>query len=257
MSITDNMKRICTILALAIFTLAGASTLRAEEKHRSYEKGFFAGVSGGLAGGVSTFKSERPSFQVNVEGGYRFNKWLSLQLVMGGGRLDIGPQECCSAHPGINNERHSYWRALNNNEWHYYPDKTADGWWYADMNGTTSYCKGVIQVNFDLFSFFSDRIGLDISPRAGGMVTRTDLSGKSSLTGDALALKDDRQKHFVYGGESTLSYKFGNGIRLGVFGALDILTGDHFDNIPVHAHNENRIWNAGVKFIYSFGKGGN
>lgn len=248
------MKRIYSIAALAIITLAIVPTLRAEEKLKSYEKGFFVGVNGGLASGVSTFKSERPSFQLNVEGGYRFSKWLSLQLGMGGGKLELGPQGCCSAHSGINNERHSYWRAYNDREWHVYPEKGAEGWWYADLSGRTSYCKAVVQVNFDLFSLFSDRIGFEISPRAGGMVTRTDLSGKSSLTGDNLDLKNDAQTHFVYGGESTLSYKFGNGIRLGLFGALDMIAGERFDNIPVHVHNENFIWNAGVKVVYSFGK---
>lgn len=239
---------------MVLFILAIAPILRAEEKQKSYDKGVFIGVNGGLAGGVSTFKSENPSFQFNIEGGYRFNKWLSLQLVVGSGKVDLGPQACCSAHPKINNERNSYWRSLVDNEWHYYADKTNDGWWYADLNGRSSYYKGVIQVNFDLFSLFSDRIGLEISPRAGGMVTRTDLSGKSSLTGKDLTLKNDSQKHFVYGGETTLSYKFGSGIKVGVFASLEMLSGDHFDNIPVHVHNENNIWNAGVKFVYSFGK---
>lgn len=247
------MKRLFTILSLAIFTLA-VPTLRAEEKQKSYDKGFFVGTNGGLASGVATFKSEKPSFQVNIEGGYRFTKWLSLQLGMGGGKLELGPQACCGAHSGINNERHSYWRSSVDNEWHYYADKTKDGWWYADLSGRSSYCKGVIQLNFDLFSFFSDRIGFEISPRAGGMVTRTDLSGKSSQTGNDLTLKNDSQKHFVYGGESTLSYKFGSGIKVGVFAALDMLSGDHFDNIPVHVHNENFIWDAGIKVVYSFGK---
>lgn len=247
------MKRLYTILSLAIFTLA-VPTLRAEEKQKSYDKGFFVGANGGLASGVATFKSEKPSFQVNIEGGYRFSKWLSLQLGVGGGKLELGPQACCCAHSGINNERHSYWRSSVDNEWHYYADKTKDGWWYADMNGTTSYFKGALQANFDVFSFFTDKVGLELSPRIGLMSTRTELSGKSSLTGNELSLKNAARAHLLYGGEATVSYKFDNGIKVGVFAALDMIVGEHFDNIPVHVHNENFIWDAGVKFVYSFGK---
>lgn len=255
------MKRIYTIIALAVCALSFAPCLGAQECpnndeqcRNKEEKGFFIGIEGGAATGVSTFKSDKPSLQMNLSGGYRFNKWFSVELGLGGGRFGIIPQSCCSAHSGINNERNSYWRSFVDDEWHYYADKTNDGWWYADMNGTTSYFKGALQANFDLLSFFTDKAGLELSPRVGLMSTRTELSGISSLTGNELSLKNAAQAHLLYGGEATVSYKFDNGIKLGVFAALDMLAGKHFDNIPVHVHTENYIWDAGIKVVYSFGK---
>ena len=248
------MKRAYTIIALALCNMIFASNIVAQESGNKEEKGFFIGIEGGAATGVSTFKSDKPSLQMNLGGGYRFNKWFSLELDLGGGRFGIIPQSCCSAHSGINNERNSYWRSFVDDEWHYYADNTTDGWWYADMNGTTSYIKGAMQANFDVFSFFTDKVGLDLSPRIGAMSTRTELSGKSSLTGNELSLKNDARVHLLYGGETTLSYKFDNGIRLGAFAALDMLAGKHFDNIPVHVHKENLIWDAGIKLVYAFGR---
>ena len=255
------MKRIYTIIALAVCALSFTPCLGAQECpnndeqcRNKEEKGFFIGIEGGAATGVSTFKSDKPSLQMNLSGGYRFNKWFSVELGLGGGRFGIIPQSCCSAHSGINNERNSYWRSFVDDEWHYYADKANDGWWYADMNGTTSYFKGALQANFDLLSFFTDRAGLELSPRVGLMSTRTELSGISSLTGNELSLNNVAQAHLLYGGEATVSYKFDNGIKLGVFAALDMLAGKHFDNIPVHVHTENYIWDAGIKLVYSFGK---
>lgn len=261
------MKRIYTIIALAVCALSFTPCLGAQECpnndeqcrnneqcRNKEEKGFFIGIEGGAATGVSTFKSDKPSLQMNLSGGYRFNKWFSLELDLGGGRFGIIPQSCCSAHSGINNERNSYWRSFVDDEWHYYADKANDGWWYADMNGTTSYFKGALQANFDLLSFFTDKAGLELSPRVGLMSTRTELSGISSLTGNELSLKNAAQAHLLYGGEATVSYKFDNGIKLGVFAALDMLAGKHFDNIPVHVHTENYIWDAGIKLVYSFGR---
>lgn len=246
------MKRIYSIIILAICTLAFSSVLCAQDKND--DKGFFIGVDGGFASGVSTFKSEKPSLQLNLEGGYRLNKWLSFQLGIGGGKLNIDSRNCCSAHSGINNDRNSYWCSYNDNAWHYYADPKAEGWWYADMTGSTTYYKGAFQINFDLLSFFSKKFGFEISPRVGTMFTKTELSGISSLTGNNLSKKNDTETHFLYGGESTLSYKLKNGISLGIFAAVDMLTGDHFDNIPEHVHKDNYIWDAGVKFVYSLGK---
>lgn len=273
------MKRIYTIIALAVCALSapglGAQECREkcqnnDEKckcQEANEKGFFVGAGVGFATGVSTFRSDKASLQMNLGGGYRFNNWLSVELDLGGGRFGIIPKSCCSAHSGINNERNSYWKSLADDEWHYYADKTTDGWWYADMNGRTSYFKGAVQANFDLLAFLKDftdisfldkehidRFGLDLSPRIGLMSTTTVLSGKSSLTGNELNLNNDAQAHFLYGGEAAVSYKLDNGIKLGVFVAVDMLTGKHFDNIPVHVHKANHIWDAGIKVIYYFDK---
>lgn len=249
-----KMRKAYSIIVLAVCTMTLSPTLMAEDNQEKKDNGYFIGIEGSAATGISTFKTDKMSVQMNLEGGYRFNKWFSLQLGVGGGKMNIGPQSCCSGHPGINNERNSYWRSYSDSNWHYYPEEGVDGWWYADMNGVTTYYKSVVQANFDILSFFTENVGLEISPKAGGMFTTTELDGKSSLTGNNLNLKNESQKHFIYGGETTLSYKFDNGMRVGVFAAVDMLTGNHFDNIPLHVHNENLIWNAGIKFGISLGK---
>lgn len=229
-----------------------------QENKEVYNKGFFLGISGSLASGVCTYTSDKPGFQGNILVGYRFSKLISIEAGFGLGKLDISARKCCSNHPGINNERNSYWRSFYDNEWHVLPLNGTDGSWYQDMTGETKYYKGVLQANFNVLSFLYDKDefenwNLELSPRVGFMKTKTTLTGPGTLSGSNKSIDND-QTHFIWGGQASVAYNFKNGIGVGLYGAVDMLTGDHFDYIPEHVHSSNHIWDLGLKLTYTFCK---
>ncbi len=233
-----------------------STAIEQNQQNQVFNKGFYAGLSGSLASGICTFTSDKPGFQGNVFAGYRVSKLFSIEAGFGFGKLTMSARECCSNHPGINNDENSYWRSFVDNDWHVIPVKSDNGCWYSKLEGKTNYFKGVLQANFNVLSFLYNKEEfeewmLEISPRMGFMSTKTTLTGPSTLSGLTESI-DDSQTHFIWGGQASVAYNFKCGFGLGVYGAVDMLSGDNFDFIPEHVHNSNYIWDLGLKFTYTF-----
>ena len=125
-----------------------------------------------------------------------------------------------------------------------------NGWYYRDLSTATQWGKAYLQANADLLSLLTkpgSRWSLNVSPQFSAVTTRTRLVATDRELGY------DRQWHLGYGGQASVGFQISKTIGAALYGGITCLTGRRFDNIPVHAHKSNLLWDAGVKLSFSFG----
>ena len=207
------------------------------------ERPWFAGVQAGTAFGQGTFRSITEhgihwGLQGGIFGGYRFNRLVSLELGAQFGGQNQFALDCCP-----------YW--MSDAEVRYMaPVMNENGWYYEDLRTATRWGKLALQANVDLLSLFTspgNRWTLNASPQISAVTTKTTL-----VTPDK-EIQHARQWHFGLGGQASVGYQISKAIGAAIYGGITCLTGERFDNIPIHAHKSNLIWDAGVKVSFSFG----
>ena len=239
------MKKATFILMLLAMLAAGVQTASAQDSsQRDYERGWYAGLSGGTSFGQATFRSITESkthwgAQFGVFGGYQFSRLLSVEALatMGGQKqtsLDCDP----------------FWLATDG-EYTFAPVLGKQGNYYRDLEAKTQWMRFGLQANFDVLSLITKpttRWSVTLSPQVSAVTTRT----KHLATG--FEQEFDRQWHLGLGGQAAVGYRITNAIGLQLYGGITCLTGDRFDNIPKHCHKSNLIYEAGLKLSYHFGK---
>ena len=233
-----------SILMLLAMLVTGVQTTFAQTDSRDYERGWYAGLSGGTSFGQATFRSITESktnvgAQFGVFGGYQFSRLLSVEALatMGGQKqtsLDCDP----------------FWLATDG-AFTFAPVLGKQGNYYRDLEAKTRWMRLGLQANFDVLSLLTKpttRWSVTLSPQVSAVTTRT----KHLATG--YEQEFDRQWHLGLGGQAAVGYRVAKNVGLQLYGGITCLTGDRFDNIPEHCHKSNLIYEAGLKLSYHFGK---
>ena len=236
-----------SILMLLAMLAAGVQTASAQDSsQRDYERGWYAGLSGGTSFGQATFRSITESkthwgAQFGVFGGYQFSRLLSVEALatMGGQKqtsLDCDP----------------FWLATDG-EYTFAPVLGKQGNYYRDLETKTQWMRFGLQANFDVLSLLTKptcKWSVTLSPQLSAVTTRT----KHLAAG--YEQEFDRQWHLGLGGQAAVGYRVVRNVGLQLYGGITCLTGDRFDNIPKYEHKSNLMYEAGLKLSYHFGKKG-
>ena len=205
---------------------------------------WYAGAMGGTSFGQGTFRSITEhqvhwGLQGGLFGGYHFNRLLSLEGGFQYGGQNQYALDCCP-----------YW--MSESEQRYMsPVLGENGWYYSDLKTATQWGKLYVQLNADLLSLFTGpdtRLWLNVAPQISAVTTKT------SLIAPDKTIPHDRQWHLGLGGQVDFGYQITERLGASLYAGITCMTGQRFDNIPVHAHRSNLIYDAGVKVRYSFGK---
>ena len=234
-----------SILMLLAMLAAGVQTASAQDSsQRDYERGWYAGLSGGTSFGQATFRSITESktnvgAQFGVFGGYQFSRLFSVEALatMGGQKqtsLDCDP----------------YWLSTDG-ERTFTPVLDKQGHYYSDLEAKTRWMRFGVQANFDVLSLLTKpttRWSVTLSPQVSAVTTRT------KHLADGYEQEFSRQWHLGLGGQAAVGYRVSKSIGLQLYGGITCLTGSRFDNIPEHCHKSNLLWEGGLKLSYHFGK---
>jgi hypothetical protein len=204
------------------------------------ERSWYVGVQGGTSFGQGTFRSITEQkvhwgLQGGLFGGYRFNRLLSVELGARYGAQSQYALDCCP-----------YW--MSEEEVRYMaPVLDEHGWYYKDLRAATQWGKLALQANIDLLSLLakpSCRWSLTLSPQISAVTTSTRL-----ITPDR-EIPHERQWHLGLGGEAGIGFQISQSVGVALYGSITCLTGERFDNIPIHAHKSNLLWDAGLKLTF-------
>ena len=235
---------ISILMLLAMLAAGVQSAVAQSSDSRDYERGWYAGLSGGTSFGQATFRSITESkthwgAQFGVFGGYQLSRLFSVEALatMGGQKqtsLDCDP----------------YWLSTDG-ERTFAPVLGKQGNYYRDLEAKTQWMRFGLQANFDVLSLLTKpgtKWSVTLSPQVSAVTTRT----KHLATDYEQEL--DRQWHLGLGGQAAVGYRVAKNIGLQLYGGITCLTGSRFDNIPEHCHKSNLLWEGGLKLSYHFGK---
>ena len=234
-----------SILMLLAMLAAGVHTASAQDSsQRDYKRGWYAGLDGGTSFGQATFRSITESkthvgAQFGVFGGYQFSRLLSVEALATMGWQKQTSLDCCP-----------YWLSTDG-ERTFAPVLGKQGNYYRDLEAKTQWMRFGLQANFDVLSLITKpgtRWSVMLSPQVSAVTTRT----KHIATG--YENEFSRQWHLGLGGQAAVGYRVARNFGLQLYGGITCLTGSRFDNIPVHCHKSNLIYEAGLKVSYHFGK---
>ena len=237
-------KKAFTLLLLMAFMVAGVPSAFAQTGSRGDERGWYAGLSGGTSFGQATFRSITESkthwgAQFGVFGGYQLSRLFSVEAL-----ATMGSQKQTSL------DCDPYWLS-DDGERTFAPVLGKQGSYYRDLEAKTQWMRFGLQANFDVLSLITQytcKWSVTLSPQVSAVTTRT----KHLATG--YEQEFDRQWHLGLGGQAAVGYRVAQCVGLQLYGGITCLTGDRFDNIPVHCHKSNLIYEAGLKVAFHFGK---
>jgi len=237
-------KKAFTLLLLMAFMAAGVPSAFAQGDSRDYERGWYAGLSGGTSFGQATFRSITESkthvgAQVGIFGGYQLSRLISVEALAKLGSQKLTSLDC-----------DPYWLSTGG-ERTFAPVMGQQGHYYRDLEAKTRWMRFGLQANFDVLPLITKsatKWSVALSPQLSAVSTRT----KHLATG--YESEFFRQWHLGLGGQAAVGYRVAQCVGLQLYGGITCLTGDRFDNIPVHCHKSNLIYEAGLKVAYHFGK---
>jgi len=234
-----------SILMLLAMLAAGVQTASAQDSsQRDYKRGWYAGLHGGTSFGQATFRSITESkthvgAQFGVFGGYQFSRLFSVEALATMGWQKQTSLDC-----------DPYWLSTDG-EYTFAPVLGKQGNYYRDLEAKTQWMRFGLQAKFDVLSLITQstcKWSVTLSPQVSAVTTRT-----KHLATD-YEQEFDRQWHLGLGGQAAVGYRVAKNVGLQLYGGITCLTGSRFDNIPVHCHKSNLIYEAGLKLSYHFGK---
>ena len=242
-----------SILMLLAMLAAGVQTAVAQSSDsRDYERGWYAGLSGGTSFGQATFRSITESktnvgAQFGVFGGYQLSRLFSVEALATMGWQKQTSLDCCP-----------YWLSTDG-ERSFAPVLDEQGNYYRDLEAKTSWMRLGMQANFNVLSLLTQpacKWSVTLSPQLSAVTTHTKhlATGSSSGAGSQGKYEQEfsRQWHLGLGGQAAVGYRVARNIGLQLYGGITCLTGSRFDNIPEHCHKSNLLWEGGVKLSYHF-----
>lgn len=221
------------------------------------QKGYYLGIATGASMGTCTFRSYSDNgktvrAEYGISAGYRFSPLFSLDLNFMRGNVEMTPMDCCTEQ----------WLSVTGQMFASKPtaSELASCWKYSNLTTETKFARFSLQGNINLLYIFESlrdsRWKFDVSPMIGGIQTHTTISGKME-SGDFNEQKYASQWHFTYGGQGSFGVALDNNIEVRIYGGVNFLTGDRFDNLPKWQHTENLMYEGGAKLIWNFGNASN
>lgn len=215
--------------------------------------GWYVGAEGGVPFGFGSFSSfghdkTRAGYNAGLYGGYRFNPVLSAELSAKWGQTTLSAHGCCVDA--------GYW--LGSDGMRYYaPVSGLTGWDYADLKSRVNLQQYGARLNVNLLGFFestkSSRWTLDVSPAVYAVGTKANLK---TIADDNKVMGYDSKWHFGYGGRVQAGYMMNRNLSVGIYSEFTALTGSRLDGITEIYHDDNFIWETGIRIGWTFGKCG-
>ncbi len=216
------------------------------------QKGYYLGIATGASMGTCTFRSysdngKTARAEYGISAGYRFSPFFSLDIIGMRGNVEMTPMDCCTEQ----------WLSVTGQMFASKPtaSELASFWKYSNLTTETKFARFSLQCNFNLLYIFGlrdSRWKFDVSPMIGGIQTHTTISGKLE-SGDFKEQKYASQWHFAYGGHGSFGVALDNNIEVRIYGGVNFLYGERFDNLPQWQHTENLMYEGGAKLIWNFG----
>ncbi len=208
---------------------------------------WYIGLQGGVPFGISTFSSfgadkTRAGYDLGIHLGYRFNPVLSLEGQAAWGELGQGARDCCAY----------YWLGSDGCRYEA-PVAGMSGRDYSDLETRVAMQRYGLQLNVDLLGFFSrtreGRWSLELSPALSAVGAKPYL--RPLHDGD-VRMQDTRW-HLGAGGNVQAAYRLTPHLRVGIYSGMTWLSGDAMDGLPEYRHEENFIWESGLRLAWYFG----
>ncbi len=250
------MRRNCNTfsrIAIAVLTIIlPFSTIKAEKSEpvRSFHKGWYAGVEGGMPFGFSTFSSFGHNktylgWSSGIYGGYHFNSVLSTEVSAKFGKFTISAQDCCTEH--------YYW--LGSDGVMYKASVLGmEGWNYDDLKSGITMGQYGARLNVNLLGLFhktrDSRWSLAVSPHVYAMSTKSSIQ---TISDNSDVQKNSTQWHMGYGADLQVGHQLTSCLQVGIYSGLTGLTGKRMDNMPKYLHKNNFTWESGVRLGFNFG----
>lgn len=238
-----------TILMFSITSISAEETISVRDTNR----GWYVGVEGGMPFGYGSFSSfghdkTRVGYNVGVYGGYRFNPVLSAELSAKWGQTSLSAHGCCVDA--------GYWLGADDNRY-YAPVFGQIGWNYADLKSRVNLQQYGARLNVNLLGFFNSTKAsgwmLDVSPAVYAVGTKADIM---TIANSKKVMGKDQEWHFGYGGRVQLDYMVTRNLSIGVYSEFTSLTGNQLDGVAEIYHDDNFIWESGIRIGWTFGKCG-
>lgn len=211
------------------------------------------GAEGGVPFGFGSFSSfghdkTRWGYSAGLYGGYRFNPLISAELSAKWGQTTLSAHACCVDA--------GYW--LGSDGMRYYaPVSGLTGWNYADLKSRVNLQQYGVRLNVNLLGFFentkSGRWKLDVSPAVYAVGTK---AGVKTITDNKKVTGNDSEWHFGYGGRLQAGYMATSNLHIGIYSEFTALTGSRLDGVTERYHDDNFIWESGIRIGWTFGKCG-
>lgn len=221
------------------------SPLAAQEK----DTGWYVGLQGGVPFGVSTFSGlgadrVRAGYDLGFHVGYRFHPVLSLEAQAAWGEFGQGVRDCC-AHYWLGGDLQRYEA----------PVAGMDGWRYADLKSRVSFQRYALQLNANLLGLFPrtrhGRWRVELSPLLAAVGVKSHLQ---TLSDNHTILMRDTRWHLGAGGNLQVSCRLADRLSLGLYSGLTWLAGSPLDALPEYWHQDNYIWETGVRLGFCLGR---
>lgn len=218
-----------------------------------YNSGWYVGAEGGVPFGFGSFSSfghdkTRAGYNAGLYGGYRFNPILSAELSAKWGQTTLSAHGCCVDA--------GYWYGSDGMRY-YAPVSGLTGWNYADLKSRVNLQQYGARLNVNLLGFFestkSSRWTLDVSPAVYAVGTKANLK---TIADDKKVMGYGSKWHFGYGGRVQAGYMLTRNLGIGIYSEFTTLTGSRLDGITEIYHDDDFIWETGIRIGWKFGKCG-
>lgn len=227
-------------ITLVLLLLAGFSQNAAGQLIEPVEQPWYVGAGMGTSFGQCTFRSITGSemhwgFQAGVAGGYRLNRFMSVETgLQFGAQTETAP------------DGSPYWLSAEG-ERYVSPVINREGWYYRDIECRTGWTKLSVQANYDVLGQFVGpdyKWSVNVSPQLSLITT------KGKFVTPTRDIRNDRQWHMGLGWQLSVGYQITDEIGVAFVCGTTHLTGKNFDDIPESSRNNNSIWDTGIRVTY-------
>ena len=239
-----------TFATLMLSLVASAQETTSTE---DYNHKWYVGAEGGMPFGFGSFSSfghdkTHTGYDAGLYGGYRFNSVLSAELSAKWGQTTLSARGCCVDA--------GYWLGADGMRY-YAPVSGLTGWDYADLKSHVNFQQYGARLNVNLLGFFestkSSHWTLDVSPAVYAVGTKANFK---TIADDKTVMGNGSKWHFGYGGRVQAGYTLTRNLSVGIYSEFTALTGSRLDGVTESYHDDNFIWESGIRIGWTFGKSG-
>lgn len=247
---SNDKTRVWVMMLLMLFPISLVKASQSSSSDSEENKGWYVGLEGGPAFGVSTLSSfaadkTRCGFTAGLFGGYQFNHLLSVEIAAKWGKLPMAARQCCVDADN--------WLSVSGNR--YVAEVLGEqGEYMSLLKGNACYHNYALRFHLNVLGFVPS---LKDSP------WRVEVSPQVSIWSshdkmEYLATKADFQEfkaddlYLGYGANLQASYQFRSGLSLGIFSGITFLNGARLDGLEKTLHKNNFVWESGMRLGWRF-----
>ena len=244
-------KIITTSILILLFLFQGVAAQNTYPKKQCFKESYgYIGVKGGMPFGVSMFSSfghDKPNigWSTGVFGGYQFNSLISLE-----GFAEVGHMNMTSK-----SKYSDYSLVYSGNQYFSNSQSGLDGWAFSELKSHVFFQKYGAQMNLNLLGFCcttsQSRWKLELSPVIGAIGTKATIK---PLHSSEKIIKGDTKWHATVGGKLGASFSVTPLFSIGVYSGIEYITGKMMDGMPKVKHQDNYIWESGIRAKFCFGR---